>query len=91
MIPPQKILDFSQDLDIGLLDRVVGAMFTGTGPDVSTQRDRLSDVAIDSFFLFDNLAKDGGTGLASISRASRCLAACACYTAAVKQYSNEGE
>lgn len=27
------ILDFNQDLDIGLLDRVVTAMFTGVGPD----------------------------------------------------------
>lgn len=27
------ILDFNQDLDIGLLDRVVSAMFTGVGPD----------------------------------------------------------
>ncbi|KAN0064829.1 Karyopherin transporter [Thecaphora frezii] len=29
----EAILDFSQDLDIGLLDRVVGAMYTGVGPD----------------------------------------------------------
>lgn len=29
----QGILDFSQDLDIGLLDRVVAAMYTGTGQD----------------------------------------------------------
>lgn len=30
----QAILDFSQDLDLGLLDRVVAAMFTGAGNDV---------------------------------------------------------
>ncbi|PWN46897.1 putative CRM1-nuclear export factor, exportin [Violaceomyces palustris] len=29
----EAILDFSQDLDIGLLDRVVGAMYTGAGAD----------------------------------------------------------
>lgn len=30
----QGILDFSQDLDVGLLDRVVNCLFSG-GPDVS--------------------------------------------------------
>lgn len=31
----QAILDFNQDLDLGLLDRVVSAMYTGSGQDVS--------------------------------------------------------
>jgi hypothetical protein len=30
----QGILDFNVDLDIGLLDRIVNAMFTGAGAEV---------------------------------------------------------
>lgn len=34
-LAPQAILDFSKDLDLGLLDRVVSAMYTGAPNDVS--------------------------------------------------------
>lgn len=36
LLTAQAILDFSQDLDLGLLDRVVAAMYTGAGNDVSS-------------------------------------------------------
>lgn len=35
----QAILDFSQDLDVGLLDRIVAAFFAGAGQEVSRLRD----------------------------------------------------
>lgn len=40
-----KLLDFSQKLDINLLDTVVGAMYSGEGPEVSSHRDMFNSTA----------------------------------------------